>query len=171
MPRFESSVAEADECSSGLFSCFSLYCQVVLLVISDFASDWFQFVPFVRSSTWMFSPLYRSKLDRWPKIQNVTCVTFLIGSTLWPKTWVVTVSHSLLGQLYGPNRDQKLFQNSNTVKKLLKNSKNRVCDSVTFLIGSTCWPKKKFENGVTALKMAFFWVSVTWQGHRSNLLR
>ena len=76
----------------------------------------------------------------WPKMPFVTCDTFLIGPTCWPKFFFVTVSHSLLGQLYGPNRDQKLFKNSNTVKKLLKNSKNRKRDSVTFLIGSTCWP-------------------------------
>ena len=67
--------------------------------------------------------MYRSKLDRWTKIQNVT------------------PSHSLLGQLYGPKRDQKLFKYSNKVPKLLKNSKNRECDDVTFLIGSTLWPK------------------------------
>ena len=40
-------------------------------------------------------------------VQNLKCdvVTFLIGSTLWPKTRFVTLSHSLLGQLYSPERD------------------------------------------------------------------
>ena len=56
----------------------------------------------------------------WPKTPFVTCVTFLIGPTCWPNFFFVTLSHSFLGQLYGPNRDQKLLKNSNTVKKVLK---------------------------------------------------
>ena len=37
-----------------------------------------------------------------------------------PKCDNVTLSHSLQGQLYGPNRDQKLFKNSYMVKTLFK---------------------------------------------------
>ena len=84
---------------------------------------------------------YSIKLDRWPKIQNVTPSHSLLGQLYGPKRDIVTTSHSLLGQLHGPKRDQKLFKNSNKVKKLFKNSKNRKCDDVTFLIGSTLWPK------------------------------
>ena len=72
------------------------------------------------------------------QIHKCDAVTFLIGSTFWPKTRFVTPSHSLLGQRYGPKRDQKLFKNSNKIKKLYK---NRKCDAVTFIIGSTLWPK------------------------------
>ena len=113
--------------------------------------------------------------------ENPKCdaVTFLIGSTFWPKTPFVTPSHSLLsqlfgpkrdfvtpshsllGQLYGPKRDQKLFKYSNKVKKLLKNSKNRECDDVTFLIGSTFWPRIYVANSVITSKNGLFSDGVT----------
>ena len=97
------------------------------------------------------------KLDRWPKIQNVTPSHSLLVQLYGPKSKMWR-HHSLLGQLYGPKRDQKLFKNSNKVKKLLKNSKNRKCDGVTFLIGSTLWPKSwQRDDDVTFLIWSTLW--------------
>ena len=131
-------------------------------------------------------PINSIKLDRWPKIQNVTS------------------SHSLLGQLYGPNRDQKLFTNSNKVKKPFKNSKNRNCGVVTFVLqqsgkegerlkkrlekhqqSSTLWPRlyvakrilsfrfavTHVAKRVTASKIGHFSDGAMWRGHRSNLIQ
>ena len=78
-----------------------------------------------------------------PKTPFVTCVTFLIGPTCWPKFFFVTVSHSLLGQLYGPNRDQKLFKNSNTVKKLSKTAKIEFVTVSHSLLGQLDGPKRR----------------------------
>ena len=57
--------------------------------------------------------------------QNAVCDMCHIPywANLLAQIFFVTLSHSLLGQLYGPNRDQKLLQSSNTVKKLLKTVK------------------------------------------------
>ena len=54
------------------------------------------------------------------KIENVTVSHSLLGQLYGPRSDSVTMSHSLLGQHYGPNRDQKLFKNSNTVKKTVQ---------------------------------------------------
>ena len=117
---------------------------------------------------------YRNKWDRWPKTQNVTMSHSILGQLYGPKRDIVTISHSLWGQLYGPNRDQKLFKNSNKVTKLFQNSKNRKRDSVTFLIGSTFAQNircKTRDNVKPYKNKAFFSVGVTWQGHRFNLIR
>ena len=110
--------------------------------------------------------------------QNEKCdaVTFLIGSTLWPKTPFVTPSHSWLGQRYGPKRDQKLLKNSNKVKKTIQKqwkpqmwrmrhipywvnfmAQNPKCDAVKFLIGSTLWPKSWQRDAFTFLIGSTLW--------------
>ena len=109
----------------------------------------------------------------------MTAVTFLIRSTFWPKTPFVTPSHSLFGRLFGPKRDfvtpshslfgqlfglkrdPKLFKNRDMVKKLFKNSKNALCDAVTFLIRSTFWPRIDVENSVISIKNDLFSDGVT----------
>ena len=98
--------------------------------------------------------------------QNPKCdvVTFLIGSTLWPKTRFVTLSHSLLGQLYGPkcdsvtlshsllgqlygpNRDQKLFKDSNKVKNCSKTVKTENLTLSHSLLGQLYGPEYTLQN-------------------------
>ena len=71
------------------------------------------------------------------------------------------MSHLLKGQLYGPNRDQKLFKNSDMVKIPFKNSEIRKRDNVTFIKRSTFWPKIHVENTRDSVFFGLFSVSVT----------
>ena len=102
--------------------------------------------------------VYRIKLDRWTNFWKRDTVTFLIRSTLWPKSRNVTPWHSFKGQLHGPKRNDKLFKNINKVQKRLPNSnkvnftaKIRKRDSVTFITRSTLWPRIYIAWRVTAL--------------------
>ena len=62
----------------------------------------------------------------------------LLGQLYGPERDIVTTSHSLLGQLYGPQRDD-----------------------VTLLIGPTLWPRIYVANNVTASKNGLFPDGVT----------
>ena len=100
-------------------------------------------------------------------------VTFLIGSTLWPQTRAATLSHSWLDKL-GPNRDQKLFQNSNKVKKLFKTVKIENATVSHSVLGQLYGPEYTLQNADNVKpyqKKAFFSAGVTWQGHWFNLIR
>ena len=78
--------------------------------------------------------------------QNAVCDMCHIpywANLLAQKKKIVTLSHSLLGQLYGPNRDQKLLKNSNTVKKLLKTVKIEFVTVSHSLWGQLVGPKRR----------------------------
>ena len=122
------------------------------------------------SSLQLMALPYRSKSDRWPKTSNVTLSHSLKGQLFGPECDNVTWSHSKKGQLYGPNRDRKLSKNSNMVKKLFKNSKNRKRDSVTFLERSTFWPKTCRRDDVTFLKRSTFWPRIYVENTRDSVV-
>ena len=50
---------------------------------------------------------YWNKLDRWPKTENVTVSHSLLGQLHGPNRDSVTLSHSFQGQLYGPEYTSK----------------------------------------------------------------
>ena len=114
---------------------------------------------------------YRIKLDRWPKILNVTPSHSLLGPLYGPKCalWRRHIPHWV--NLMAQNVTKNCSKTATRSKKMFKNSKNRKCDAVTFLIGLTLWPRIYVANSVTASKNCLFSDGVTWWGHRSNLIQ
>ena len=137
--------------------------------------------------------MWRRHIPYWVNFlaQNVTknCYKTAIRSkncSKTVKTANVTTSHSLLGQFYGKkskmwhrhipywvnlmaqNVTKNCSKTAKKAKKVFKHSKNRKCDDVTFLIGSTLWPRTYVANSVITSKMAFF--QMAWRDAAIGLI-
>ena len=98
----------------------------------------------------------------------------------------VTMSHLLKGQLFGPNRDQKLFKNSKMVKNCSKTVKienvtvshllkgqlfgpKRADVTMSHLLkGQLFGPKHMSKTRVTACFLAFF--QIAWRDRANGLI-